>query len=59
MTALITVQGIAVWTGLIAAVLIGIYWLLGMVLIHEQQVGIVIKRFASRSLPPGRLVALD
>ena len=59
MTALITVQGIAVWTGLIVASLIGIYWLLGMVLIHEQQVGIVIKRFASRSLPPGRFVALD
>ena len=59
MTALVTLQGIAVWTGLIVAGLIGIYWLLGMVLIHEQQVGVVIKRFASRSLPPGRLVALD
>lgn len=36
-----------------------IYWLLGTVLIDERQVGIVIKRFASRSLPPGRLLALD
>lgn len=31
----------------------------GMVLIRENEVGIVVKRFASRSLPPGRLIALD
>ncbi|HTB85092.1 MAG TPA: SPFH domain-containing protein [Candidatus Sulfotelmatobacter sp.] len=30
----------------------------GFVLIRERQVGIVIKRFAARSLPPGRLIAL-
>jgi len=30
----------------------------GFVLIRERQVGIVVKRFAARSLPPGRLVAL-
>lgn len=36
-----------------------IYWLLGAVMIDERQVGIVIKRFASRSLPPGRLLALE
>ena len=33
--------------------------LLGAVLIHERQVGIVVKKFGGRSLPPGRLVALD
>src|SRR5690349_8993555 len=27
--------------------------------IHERQVGIVIKRYSRRSLPPGRLVALE
>ena len=31
---------------------------LGAVLIHERQVGIVVKKFGGRSLPPGRLVAL-
>ena len=32
--------------------------LLGAVLIHERQVGIVVKKFGARSLPPGRLIAL-
>ncbi len=32
--------------------------LTGMVLIRERQVGIVIKRFSSRSLAPGQLIAL-
>jgi uncharacterized membrane protein YqiK len=31
----------------------------GSVLIRERQVGIVVKRFASKSLLPGRLIALD
>jgi len=31
----------------------------GNVLIRERQVGVVVKRFASKSLPPGRLIALD
>ena len=31
---------------------------LGAVLIRERQVGIVVKKFGSRSLPPGRLIAL-
>src|SRR3954463_3471137 len=30
----------------------------GTVFIRERQVGIVVKKFGSRSLPPGRLVAL-
>ena len=29
------------------------------VLIREQQVGIVVKRFSSSSLPPGSLIALN
>jgi len=33
--------------------------LLGLVLIREMQVGIVVKKFASRNLEPGRLIALD
>jgi uncharacterized membrane protein YqiK len=32
--------------------------LLGAVLIRERQVGIVVKKFGARSLPPGRLIAL-
>jgi uncharacterized membrane protein YqiK len=30
----------------------------GFVLIRERQVGVVVKRFAAKSLPPGRLIAL-
>ena len=33
-------------------------FVLGAVLIQERQVGIVVKRFGTRPLPPGRLVAL-
>ncbi|HVY71987.1 MAG TPA: flotillin family protein [Verrucomicrobiae bacterium] len=32
---------------------------LGAVLIHERQVGIVIKKFSTRNLSPGRLIALE
>ncbi|MFN8457834.1 MAG: flotillin family protein [Anaerolineae bacterium] len=32
--------------------------LLGVVVINERQVGVVVKKFASRALPPGQLVAL-
>jgi len=32
---------------------------LGAVLIRERQVGVVVKKFSSRSLAPGRLLALD
>ena len=34
-------------------------FVLGAVLIHERQVGIVVKKFSARALEPGRLVALD
>ncbi len=33
--------------------------LLGVVVIRENQVGVVIKKFAARSLPAGELIALD
>jgi uncharacterized membrane protein YqiK len=33
--------------------------LLGTVFIRERQVGVVVKKFGTRSLPPGRLLALD
>ncbi len=32
---------------------------LGLVIVGEREVGIVVKKFARKSLPPGRLVALD
>lgn len=31
----------------------------GAVFIHERQVGVIIKKFGSRSLPPGHLIALE
>ena len=36
-----------------------IYHLLGFVFIREHEVGIVIKRFAMKNLPPGQIVALN
>src|SRR5882672_5225455 len=49
-----------VLTGFIVIVILA--WLspilLGAVFIRERQVGIVVKKFGARSLPPGRLVAL-
>ena len=48
--------------GLMAVVLLGLAsigpLILGAVLIRERQVGIVVKKFGARSLPPGRLLAL-
>src|SRR5262249_10250287 len=41
------------------AMIFGPALLLGAVLIRERQVGVVVKKFAGRSLPPGRLIALD
>ncbi|PYJ97341.1 MAG: band 7 protein [Verrucomicrobia bacterium] len=47
--------------GLIFCILLPIIigpFVLGAVLIQERQVGVVVKRFGARALPPGRLVAL-
>ena len=59
MIAEITPSGLAITAGSILFGLIALYWLLGMVLIDERQVGVVVKRFGSLSLPPGRLLALN
>ena len=59
MIAEITPIGVAITFGSILFGLIALYWLLGMVLIDERQVGVVVKRFGSLSLPPGRLLALN
>ena len=59
MIAEITPTGLAITAGAILFGLIALYWLLGMVLIDERQVGVVVKRFASQSLPPSRLLALN
>lgn len=37
---------------------IALWYFLGVVYIGEQKVGIVIKRFAMRNLPPGQIIAL-
>lgn len=45
--------------GLLAIVLMTLAPLfLGIVVIRENQIGVVIKKFSSRSLPPGELIAL-
>ncbi len=38
--------------------ILGLYYLAGGVFIREQELGIVIKRFAMKNLPPGQLIAL-
>jgi len=43
----------------IAAGLAAFWYLAGLVFIRERQVGVVVKRFGAKSLPPGQLVALD
>jgi uncharacterized membrane protein YqiK len=44
---------------IVVLIVVGIFSLFGLVIISERQVGIVIKRFSSRSLPPDRLIALN
>src|SRR5574341_1857937 len=44
---------------LVGGFLIGVPMMLGLVIISERQVGIVVKKFSSRSLPPGQLIALN
>jgi len=34
-------------------------WILGLIVIGEREVGIVTKKFAAKSLPPGKLIALN
>ena len=59
-TFLMLVQEHPVLTGLVTLVVLA--WLspllLGAVFIRERQVGIVVKKFGARSLPPGHLIAL-
>lgn len=43
---------------IVLVVIGGVVALTGLVIISERQVGIVVKRFASKSLPPDRLIAL-
>ena len=62
MTAMVLFGEISPWFVGVSVVLVfalvGILLLLGMVLIQERQVGVLVKRFAARELPPGRLIAL-
>lgn len=44
---------------LVVAVVLLLIALTGLVVVSERQVGVVIKRFSSRSLPPDRLIALN
>lgn len=49
---------LVVTAGIVLVLLLLVPWLLGVVVIREMQVGIVVKKFASHHLSPGRLVAL-
>ena len=43
----------------IVLVVLGVFAATGLVIISERQVGVVVKRFSSKSLPPDRLIALN
>lgn len=63
MTAMVLLGAISPWfigVGVVVLfALVGVPLLLGAVLIQERQVGVVVKRFGTRELPPGRLIALE
>ena len=63
MTAMVLLGAISPWLVGVGVVLVFALFfiplLLGAVLIQERQVGIVVKRFGARELPPGRLIALE
>jgi len=46
-------------TVILLAVFSGLSVLAGVMFIKERQVGIVVKRFGSKPLPPGHLIALE
>src|SRR5881275_1705169 len=62
MNTMIVLGALSPTLSLLAVVALALLFLgpfvLGAVLIQERQVGIVVKRFSTRALPPGRLVAL-
>ena len=63
MTAMVLFGAISPWfVGVGLVVVFALFFvplMLGAVLIQERQVGIVVKRFGARELPPGRLIALE
>jgi uncharacterized membrane protein YqiK len=61
----ISLPGIPLWVypvGAVALILIflpKIGWVAGLIVIGEREVGIVTKKFSAKSLPAGRLIALE
>jgi len=56
------VWSVVTWGGCLGGLVILLIlspWLTGAILIREQEVGVVIKKFGSRKLPPGQLIALN
>lgn len=47
------------WIVSIGLFLMAVWLGLGLVRIHEDQVGVVVKKFGMKKLPPGRIVALE
>ncbi len=44
---------------IVVLIVIGVFSIFGLVIISERQVGIIVKRFSPKSLPPDRLIALN
>jgi len=51
-------EGLIIPLIVVALVILGVAALLGFVIISERQVGVVVKRFSAKPLPPDRLLAL-
>src|SRR3982751_2845457 len=43
----------------VVLVIFGVFAATGLVIISERQMGVVVKRFSKKSLPPDRLIALN
>jgi uncharacterized membrane protein YqiK len=48
-----------VGAGLLIIFLPKVGWIMGLIVIGEREVGVVTKKFSAKSLPPGRLIALN
>ncbi|MBI1177571.1 flotillin family protein [bacterium] len=64
MTALVSLENLAtlastIFVLVVLALFVLIPILLGAVFIRERQIGVVVKKFGRRSLPPGQLIALE
>ena len=52
-------EGLIIPLVVVVLVIVAVASMMGLVIISERQVGIIVKRFSSKPLPPDRLIALN